>query len=94
MVTLAFWKTVGANDFILDVVEHGYNIPLHYCILIPVKHFVSRVLKKMVIDKEGGVLFVQCWKEAVFWPFFGSKRYIYSTDYRLDIFIPGKTVLY
>ena len=26
---LAFWKTIGANDFILDVIENGYKIPLY-----------------------------------------------------------------
>lgn len=27
--TFGFWKTVGGNDFILDVIEHGYKILLY-----------------------------------------------------------------
>ena len=25
-----FWRSIGASQFILDVIEHGYRIPFHF----------------------------------------------------------------
>ena len=26
---IQFWRSIGASQFILDVIEHGYRIPFH-----------------------------------------------------------------
>ena len=28
-IIVQFWRSIGASQFILDVIEHGYRIPFH-----------------------------------------------------------------
>lgn len=28
-IIVQFWRSIGASQFILDVIEHGYCIPFH-----------------------------------------------------------------
>ena len=58
-----FW-----NPFCLGVDAFTETWANEYGLFVPPITLVTRVIKKMVVDRASGVLVIPCWRSAAFWP--------------------------
>ena len=60
---IQFWRSIGASQFILDVIEHGYRIPFHSA---PPVSFSSNNKSALAHSDLLTKLFPNCWLPIAF----------------------------
>ena len=60
---IQFWRSIGASQFILDVIEHGYRIPFHST---PPVSFSSNNKSALAHSDFVTKLFPNCWLPIAF----------------------------